>query len=150
MAALAGVMLLLVVRFAARNPGRANLGPSVFRLRADRLAGEIDRRGPTLFTDPLNRRREVYVNHLGPDPDTGWVAVRAYAGPPRLECLLRWNRVRRRFVDPCTKTPYPPDGAGLTRYRATVSGGFVHIDLRQPEPPGDPPPAPPLARGVSG
>ena len=75
--ALAGILVFVVVRFASKNPEQVNLGPSVFRFRATRLAQEIDERGPFLLKDPLNRGREVYVQHIGDDPRLGWVAVRA-------------------------------------------------------------------------
>ncbi len=140
LAALAAAVILVVfvVRFASQHPEEANLGSSVFRFDADRLAREIDQGGPSLFKDPLTRSpgREVYIQHLGPDPARGWSAIRAYASQVRLDCLLRWDRERRHFVDPCTGLTYPPDGAGLTTYPATVSGDTVTVDLRPgPRPP---------------
>ena len=130
--ALASAMLVAVVRFASRNPEQVNLGPSVFRFKASRLAREIEERGPSLHKDPLNRGRELYIQHLGPDPNSGWVAVRAYASRESLECLLRWEAGPRRFVDPCTGRSYPANGEGLTTYPATVRDGVVSVDLRAP------------------
>lgn len=130
--ALAGAVMFLVVRFAAENPEKANLGSPVLRLDAERLAREIAERGPLLFKDPLGRDREVYVQHVGDDPRTGWVAVRAYASRASLDCLLQWERARSRFVDPCTGETFPADGRGLTTYRADVAGGEVRVDLRSP------------------
>lgn len=132
--ALAGLLVAVAVRYAARNPEKANLGSSVLSLEADRLAREVAKRGPVLFKDPLNRDREIYVQHLGSDTDKGWVALRAYASRVSVDCLLRWNRSQRRFVDPCTERSYPPDGEGLTTYPAPVTGGVVRIDLRTPHP----------------
>ena len=130
--ALAAVMAFAVVRFAARNPDEVNLGPSVFRFKASRLAREIEERGPFLHKDPLDRGREVYIHHLGPDPNQGWLAVRAYASRESLDCLLRWAQAPRRFVDPCTGQSYPDSGEGLTTYPATVRDGVVSVDLRAP------------------
>ncbi|HUP69407.1 MAG TPA: hypothetical protein VM142_06280 [Acidimicrobiales bacterium] len=132
--ALAALLVAVAVRYAAKNPEKANLGSSVLPIDADRVAKEVAERGPVLFKDPLNRDREIYVQHLGPDPDKGWVAVRAYASRISVDCLLRWDRSQRRFVDPCTKRSYPPDGEGLTTYPAPVTGGVVRIDLRTPRP----------------
>lgn len=132
---LAGALVTVAVRFAARNPDKANLGSSVLSLDAERVAREVRQRGPVLFKDPLNRDREIYVQHLGPDPDTGWSAIGAYASRVDVECLLRWEQARRRFVDPCTGRAYPADGRGLTTYPAPVTGGVVRIDLRTPNPP---------------
>lgn len=132
--AFAGLLVAVAVRYAARNPEKANLGSSVLSLEADRLAREVAERGPVLFKDPLNRDREIYVQHLGSDADKGWVAVRAYASRVSLDCLLSWNASKRLFVDPCTRRSYPPDGEGLTTYPAPVAGGVVRIDLRTPRP----------------
>lgn len=131
--AFAAVLLFFLVRFASRNPEQVNLGSSVFRVgRASRLAREVHERGPFLFKDPLNREREVFVQHLGADPDTGWSAIRAYASREAVECLLRWEGDKSRFLDPCTGQGYPPDGEGLVTYPARVEKGVVSIDLRSP------------------
>ncbi|MDP9402438.1 MAG: hypothetical protein M3P85_03725 [Actinomycetota bacterium] len=132
--ALAALLVVVAVRFAAQNPEQANLGSSVLSLDAERLAREVAKRGPVLFKDPLNRDREIYVQHLGTDADKGWVAVSAYASRASLDCLLRWNAGRRRFADPCTGRSYPADGQGLATYPAPVTGGIVRIDLRTPNP----------------
>ncbi len=127
----AAALLFFVVRFASKNPEQVNLGPRVFRLgSATRLAKEVEQRGPFLFKDPLNREREVFVQHLGADPNVGWSAIRAYASRETVECLLRWEREAGRFVDPCTSQSYPPDGAGLTTYPARVESGVLSVDLR--------------------
>lgn len=132
--AVAGALVFLTVRFAANNPDEVNLGKDVFELRARRLSAEIAERGPALFKDPLDRGREVYLQHLGTDPKKGWLAIRAYASEARLACLLQWRAGTRRFVDPCTKRSYPPDGDGLTTYPATVTGDTVRVDLRTARP----------------
>jgi hypothetical protein len=128
---LAAVLGMLTLRFASRNPEKANLGSSVFRFEARRLAREVDRDGPFLLKDPLNRSREVYVQHLGDDPETGWITIRAYASRVAIECLLRWEPRRREFIDPCTNQSYPPSGEGLTTYPTTVRAGKVNVDLRR-------------------
>jgi hypothetical protein len=131
--AFAAGLLFLVVRYASRNPEQVNLGPKVFRVgSATRLARAVEEGGPFLFKDPLNREREVFVQHLGEDPNAGWSAIRAYASRETLDCLLRWERDPKRFVDPCTSRSYPADGAGLTIYPAQVERGVVSVDLRSP------------------
>lgn len=132
--ALASLMTWLTVRYASERPDEVNLGSAVFEAgRADRLSRRIASGGPFLFKDPLNRGREVYLQHLGPNPEQGWLAVAAYAGEPRLECLLRWEAPAGRFVDPCTGRAYPADGTGLRTYPGRVDGdGVVVIDLRPP------------------
>lgn len=127
----AAVLMLVVVRYASQNPEQANLGPRVFRVgNASRLAREVKARGPFLFKDPLNREREMYVQHLGDDANEGWSAIRAYASRESVECLLRWEPDPGRFVDPCTSKSYPPNGEGLVTYPARVENGVVGVDLR--------------------
>lgn len=130
----AAVAVGLVVRFAARAPDRVNLGPRVFEVgRADRLAPRIADDGPLLFQDPLNRGRDIYVHHTGPEDDEGWAAFEAYGpdAPHRTECVLVWDRPARRFRDRCADRSYPPDGAGLVHYHATVEEGAVVVDLNR-------------------
>ncbi len=132
--AFASLLVFVVVRFASKNPDQVNLGPSVFRFRATRLAQEVDDRGPFLLKDPLNRGREVYVQHIGDDARVGWFAVRAYASRQSLDCLLRWEGEGEQFVDPCTGQRYPASGEGLTTYPARVEDGVVSVDLRASRP----------------
>lgn len=126
-------MTWLTVRYASSRPDEVNLGSPVFKAgRADRLARRIATGGPFLFKDPLNRGREIYLQHLGPDPKQGWLGVAGYAAKPRLECLLRWEAPAARFADPCTGRNYPPDGEGLRTYPAKVNAdGVVVVDLRK-------------------
>ena len=117
------------VRFASQNPEEAGLGDSVFQVgRADRLARRIAADGPFVFPDPLERGRTLHVQHLGNDPDTGWLGVEARL-PGDLDCLVEWDAGEERFVD-CRGASYPPDGKGLTTYPGQVVDGSVSIDLR--------------------
>ncbi|MGH9268459.1 MAG: hypothetical protein ACRD0D_09815, partial [Acidimicrobiales bacterium] len=128
---IAGVLVWLAVVYASQRPDEANLGDPVFRVgRATRLAAEVAERGPALFKDPLNRGREIYLQHLGGTPEEGWLAFEAYApGAARApRCLLVVEG--RRFRDPCGGSTFPADGTGLTGYPATVEAGTVVVDLR--------------------
>ena len=129
--AIAALMLWWVVRIASKNPEIANLGPEQFRFDAERLADEIDDRGPFLLQDPLNRGRELYVQHTGGSPKNGWRVISAYAGEPDVDCLLRWHESDEEFVDPCTDESYPADGEGLETYPVEVVDGRVEVDLKK-------------------
>ncbi|MGH9152579.1 MAG: hypothetical protein ACRD03_09320, partial [Acidimicrobiales bacterium] len=129
--ALAAGLIWAVVRFASENPEKAGLGDTVFRVgRAERLARTIADDGPFLVQDPLSagRGRNVYVQHLGGDPDEGWLAVEARV-PGDPGCAVSWDRGQESFAD-CRDTGYPADGAGLTTYPAEVTDGEVSVDLR--------------------
>lgn len=127
----AGVVLFFTVRFVSKNPGDANLGAQVIRIRAERMAGTIERTGPLPFQDPRGDR-DVYLQHTGNDAEAGWVLVLAY--PPGHEgekkCALTWDVRREQFRSPCEEKRYPADGAGLTTFPAPVTDGKVVIDLR--------------------
>lgn len=128
---LSAALVWSVVNFASRNPERTNLGDPVFNVgRAARLAKEIDERGPFLFQDPLSpgRGRNVYIQHLGDDPVTGWSAIEARL-PDSEACAVTWVIDEDTFVD-CRGDRHPPDGAGLVTYPGTVEGGQVRVDLR--------------------
>lgn len=128
---MSGAIVWWVVQFAADNPDKANLGSRVFNVgRADRLAKEVDDRGPFLFQDPLStgRGRNLYIQHLGDDPDKGWSAIEARL-PDDPECSVLWDLDRRTFVD-CRQGTHPPDGEGLRTYPGAVEDNQVRIDLR--------------------
>ena len=129
--ALSALVIWAVVRFASENPEKAGLGDSVFEVgQAERLSRAVAEDGPFLFQDPLSRGRgrNVYIQHLGDDPDTGWLAVEARL-PDDPACLLEWNPAAEAFVD-CRHGRHPADGAGLTTYPADVTDGQVSVDLR--------------------
>lgn len=128
--AFAAGLVFLVVRYASNNPESANLGSEVVRLDAERTAKRIDETGPYPLQDP-NGDRDVYLQHVGNDPGTGWVLVLAYPpDEPDKKCAVVWDVEHDRFEAPCSKRTYPADGSGLTTYPAPVVEGRVVIDLR--------------------
>ena len=98
---------------------------------AAQRAAAVDRdRTPLLFPDPLERDREIYVQHLGAK---SWVAFEARAPGAARNCVLRWRVAEQSFGDPCTGAVYPRDGTGLTSYPARVDkDGRLLVDLRSP------------------
>lgn len=95
----------------------------------DRIAAEVAERGPILYPDLVGRSRAIFVNHLGGDPEEGWVAFDAVAPNADRECVLEWDADDEVFVDPCGDATFPPDGEGLPQYPADVDDGHVIIDL---------------------
>ena len=129
--ALSAGVVWWVVQFAAEHPDKANLGSRVFNVgRADRLAKEVDDRGPFLFQDPLSAGtgRNLYIQHLGDEPEQGWSAIEARL-PDDPGCVVQWDRDQERFVD-CQGGRYPPDGEGLRTYPGSVEDNQILIDLR--------------------
>lgn len=142
LAALTAVLLIVFVLRLASDPSgdaKVQLGDEVFEVgRVRELAPPIRDHGPLLFADPLNRGRDLYIQHVGEDAAKGWLAFEAHApGERRRACNLTWNQDRGVFTDPCTKATYPFDGAGLTHYpaevrRKTKGGLTLFVDLRTP------------------
>lgn len=124
------VLLVLVSWLTSRGDVDVRLGPSRFEAGSvERMAAEIDERGPIPYQDPASRGRDIYLNHVGDEVDEGWVAVGALApGQDDRSCALRPDG--DGFVDPCTDERYGARGDGLTTYATEVEDGRLYVDLR--------------------
>jgi len=131
-------LVVLVVVFVIALPGlteegrvEVKLGTDTFTVGQARPKAEsiaID--GPFLFSDVANGQRDVYVQHLGDDPLTGWSSFDARLPGTGRECTLTWDRAAADFTDPCTNQRVPADGAGLPTYPVEVTGDeTVIVDL---------------------
>ena len=132
-----------VLAIAANDPDvDVNLGDDEFEIedieaRADLVAAE----GALRFADPTGGNRPLIVNHVGDDPETGWVAVLAIT-PATTSCIVDWDTDDGLFRD-CEGDTYPPDGEGLDRFPTRVEDDTLFIDLGrgrgdEPEPDDDP------------
>lgn len=89
--------------------------------QATRISSAIAKDGPLLFSDVSGRGqlRPVYVNHLGSDPASGWVAFEAKAPGTADDCFLRWSAKAERFESRdaddriCADDTFDPSGEGL-------------------------------------
>jgi hypothetical protein len=148
MPVLAGAGFLLVLfaalwvaaRWLAGNSDEVDikLGTDTFdELVAERAAPKIAADGPLLYQDLLvGGDRDIYVSHVGDDPERGWFAFLARADGSERRCTVVWDRARQLLVDPCTTTTYPPTGEGLVQFPVGVNiEGKVVVDLT---PDGDP------------
>jgi hypothetical protein len=132
-AAIIGVTL---VELASNGSVKSQLGSAVFLAgRARDLAPQVTAAGPIGLPPLLGKSRPIYLQHLGPDEKTGWVAIQALNPGEAGRCVLRWDAATRQFRDPCTGSVYPEDGAGLVRYPAVVlPSDRIQVDLRTPLP----------------
>ncbi|MGH9223497.1 MAG: hypothetical protein ACRD2W_06850 [Acidimicrobiales bacterium] len=121
----AGVVIFLVVLAITGPKSTEQSASATFKVgSAERLARTVDRDGPLLFQDLLNRSRDIYVQHL---TDDEWRAFEAHApGAPR-RCVLEWRRTERQFADPCSGRTFPADGTGLTQFPTEVDEAGVLI-----------------------
>lgn len=132
-------LVLILVLFIVAIPKLTESGTVKVKMGVDTYdagpakdrARNIADSGPLLFPDVSSGQRDIYLQHLGTDPTTGWLAFDArLPGQPR-NCTLQWKADQQHFQDPCNGTVVPADGQGLVAYTVTVDkGGDVIIDLR--------------------
>ncbi len=105
-------------------------GDSDFRnLDAERIAAEIDERGPITWANPGNEARPIWVQHFGTDPETRWLAFDARI-PGQADCLAEWDDGSELFVSSCDAADtFPADGEGLDQFRVVIDDGEVIIDI---------------------
>jgi len=130
-----GLFVLAIPSLTENNRIEMRLGDDVF------VAGDATNRsaaiaadGPILLPDVASGDRDVYLQHLGDDPATGWLVFDARRPGTGRDCTLVWGD--GQFTDPCDGTVVPADGAGLARYNVGVDDdGKVVVDLvMRPEP----------------
>ncbi|HYZ99332.1 MAG TPA: hypothetical protein VE575_11315 [Acidimicrobiales bacterium] len=141
----AGVVLALGIAFgmaALANRGTVDvrLGSETFAEQdAEEAAERVAEDGPILYADTAGGERDIVLQHLGDDPEEGWVALAARPpGVPR-ECTIQWDADDQMFqlLDPdgdvsgqCDGREFPADGEGLPSFPVTVrSDGRLDVDL---------------------
>jgi hypothetical protein len=127
-----GVLIFAaILSLSGSGKAKSKLAPNVFKVgKAKNQAVIVDRHGPLLFPDPLQKGRDIYVNHLG---DNQWAAFEVHPPSEPKTCTVKWDPPSRTFRDPCSGRAYPADGTGLTRYKAYVDkSGDLIVDLHQP------------------
>lgn len=128
------VLALFVVAIPSlTEDGRVqvNLGDERFAAgRAEARATTIAEGGPILFPDVAGGQRDIYLQHLGDDPEAGWLAFDARRPGQGQDCTLVWRPDEGDFEDPCDGSVVPPDGEGLVAYPVELDDeGNLTIDL---------------------
>ena len=90
----------LMLRLADSGRVDVRLGDAEFRAgSAESLSDDIAEGGPVLLKDP-NSDRDIFVQHLGEDPNRGWLVFETrWPGSPT-SCGLTWEAASRQFVPP--------------------------------------------------
>lgn len=90
----------LMLRLADSGGVDVRLGDAEFRAgSAESRSDDIAEGGPLLFPDP-NSDRDIFVQHLGEDPNRGWLVFETrWPGSPS-SCSLTWEAASRQFVPP--------------------------------------------------
>ena len=90
----AGLALVAAVVWLAGPSGQVELrlGDRDFRdLDAVRISAEIAKRGPVLFSDVAGGSRDIILQHLGTDPESGWLAFEARRAGQDRRCFFQWQ-----------------------------------------------------------
>jgi hypothetical protein len=139
-----GVVLVMgvaigVALLASRGDVEVRLGDETFADQdASNLAGKIAEDGPVLYADAASGDRDIVVQHLGPDAESGWIALAARPGGVPRNCTIQWQAESETFrlldehgdeTDACDGRSFPADGEGLPTYPVTVTDGKLDIDL---------------------
>jgi len=137
LSAAAGVIVAIVVfagvlSLVGSGKATSKLGSNLFKIgKAKNQAQIVDHNGPLLFADPLQKGRDIYVNHLGGGT---WVAFDVHPPGESKSCTVKWQPSTHVFHDSCSGKDFPADGTGLVRYKTTVDkNGDLVVDLHQPE-----------------
>ena len=125
--------LFLGVLLLARGGGdvEIRLGDRDFRdMETGRISAEIADRGPILFPDVAGGDRDIILQHLGDDPETGWLAFEARRPGQGRECTFGWRPEQADFVNSCDETDVvDARGTGLRHFDVTVVDGDVRVDI---------------------
>lgn len=126
------VVAFLVAQAASRGDVEIKLGDERFNAgEVESIAARIDRDGglPALYPDLVNRDRPIFVQHIGDDPNTGWVAFGAF-DPDDPGCIVEIDREAKILVNACDEdVTYPLAGDGLRFYPTSVADGEVFVDI---------------------
>ncbi len=139
-------MVFLVTRttdLAQDGQVQLNIGDEVFAPgKTDRLSDDIAAQGPLLLADQAGRDRDIYLQHIGDDPDTGWFAFAVRPPDAGRECFAKWQPDQDIFTferlvegslqetEPCDDRTFPADGEGLRSYPVQIDAeDRISIDL---------------------
>jgi hypothetical protein len=144
-----GVGLALVLAFgvavlANRGSVDVQLGDETFQgQNAEDAAAQIAEGGPIVYADAAGGDRDIVLQHLGDDPETGWLAFAARPAAAPRSCSVRWRPAPSgdaadgvfELVDAsgdegaCDDAEFPATGDGLPQYPVTVRDGRLDVDL---------------------
>lgn len=98
--------------------------------------GNVDRLSEDLKTDPLllsdvsGGDRDIFLQHTGDEPETGWFAFAVRPIDAPRDCFIKWEADERQFSYNCDDRTFPADGEGLFQYPVAISPtGDITIDL---------------------
>ncbi|MFW2383177.1 MAG: hypothetical protein ACN4GZ_15605 [Acidimicrobiales bacterium] len=142
--AIAGVLGAIAIGFLLlRIAGQANDGELQLDLGDDKffvgdaedLASKIDDEdvfgGDPLLISGLGNDRDVYVQHIGDNPFSGWLVFAVRPDDATRDCFVVWDREASEFVGNavCPELAFGEDGTGLRQYPVEIIDGQVVATL---------------------
>lgn len=123
--------VMIVPRITEDGTVQVRLGDDRFAAgSAERRSASIDSDGPILFSDVAGGQRDIFLQHIGDDPEQGWLAFDARLPDQSRDCSLVWRAEDELFVDSCDDAnTVPADGEGLVQYPVEVDDGDLFVDL---------------------
>ncbi len=109
-----------------------SIGDQVFAPgNIDRLSEDIDRQQtPLFFGDVAGGDRDIFLQHTGDEPATGWFAFAVRPGDAPRDCFITWDANEQLFNYNCDDRTFPADGEGLFQYPVNINdSGEITIDL---------------------
>ena len=128
-------MVFLVTRtadLAQSGDVQLNIGDQVFAPgNVDRLSEDIEaQQTPLLLSDPAGGDRDIWLQHIGDEPETGWFAFAVRPLDAPRDCFVQWQVSEQLFTYNCDDRTFPADGQGLFQYPVVISAnGEITIDL---------------------
>ena len=117
-------------RLASTGDVTVQLGDDTFEAGDPaQMSRVIARDGPILYADAAGGRRDIWLQHVGADPNTGWYAFDAHRPGAGRNCTLQWQPAAAVFIDPCDGTVIAPHGEGLPSYEVRIDDGELIVDL---------------------
>ena len=101
---------------------------------------EIRENGPILYSDVgSGGQRDIYVAHIGADPEQGWLAFAARRADDPRDCFFSWDPEADEFSltsapgssTSCDDVRTDAAGSDLFHYNVEVRGGNIHVLLNE-------------------
>lgn len=149
--AVVGVAVAIGIAFAMavlaeRGTVKVRLGDDEALLgRTEDTAGTIAERGPIMYGDLAGGARDIVLQHIGDNPEEGWLALAARPQGVSVRCGIAWQQDEGLFrlleIDPkendqgkwkvtedCDGREVPADGGDLPRYEVTIRDDRLYLD----------------------
>lgn len=137
----AGLLVAMALLASSRGGTEITLGDRDFDAgKIGAISAEIRDRGPILYSDVgSGGRRDIIVNHLGTDPEQGWLAFAARRATDPRDCFFAWDADAQVFFlttaagssVACDNVTVDSAGTGLLQYEVEIRDNNIHVLLNE-------------------